>query len=292
MAERDLTFANFNLFNNVYDIGDGVLHEMANVTGHELAPAPDVDNLGGLISAIGPAKELQANISHVQEILGTDQDAIEIARDWVTRTGLLTPVERFFPSNPYKAGDCELGIAVVTGGVRNWMARRAIRLAQLSGGADPLETTFLVAGNRVMKPAEGADVREGMTEADYMEAVIQPQLSNIGLDSEVIRVDSGVGDDVMRAAAVAVSGRYDLHDPSKGVFLVSNAGAWVQNSGQFRRALRQITPNFDARSSQLAVASDSFKLGETGAEPTSTHQNPFTALGQIARNAQELARHQ
>lgn len=292
MAERVLTFDQFSLSDSVYDLGGGVLHEMAASTGHELTAEPDADNLGGLISAIGPAKELQANIGRVQEVLGTDQDALELAREWVSRTGLLSPVERFFPDDRLLVNSTGYEVAVITGGVRNWMARRAIRLAQLSGSQEFIGTTLLVAGNRVMKTAEGPDVTEGMTEADYLDAVVKPQLGNIGLHSEVIRVDSVVGDDVMRAAAEAAAERNDLSDEGNSVAIVSNAGAWVQNAGQFRRAMQSLVPVFDATSAQLLVVSDGFKLGETGAEPTSTHQNPFTALGQIARNAQELVRHQ
>ena len=292
MAERDLTFANFNLSESVYDIGDGVLREMADATGHELAPAPDVDNLGGLIGAIGPAKELQANISHVQEILGTDQTALNLARGWVTRTGLLTPVERHFPDDRFEVHTSGIKVAIITGGVRNWMARRELRLAQLSGSQRFIPTTLLVAGNRVLKSVEGPDVTDGMTEADYLESIVKPRLNNLGLASEVVRVDSEVGNDVMRAAAEAAARAYDFDNVGNGVAIVSNAGAWVQNAGQFRRALREIVPSFDETPGQLLVVSDGFKLGETGAEPTSTHQNPFTALGQIARNAQELAHHQ
>ncbi len=292
MAERNLTFDQFELTDDVYELGGGVLHEMAHAAEHELSDEPDVDNLGSLIGAIGPAKELQANIGRVQEVLGTDKNALELARGWVTRTGLLTPVENDFPRSHDSEGYGDIRIVVITGGVRNWMARRAIRLAQLSGGSDHIETTLLVAGNREMKPAEGPDVREGMTEADYMQEAIRPQLGNIGVSSEVIHVDSTVGDDVMRAAAEATANAYDFSDGANGVAIVSNAGAWVQNAGQYRRAMRAVIPSFDDTYAQLLVVSDGFKLGETGTEPTSTHQNPFTALGQIVRNAQELVRHQ
>jgi hypothetical protein len=48
---------------------------------------------------------------------------------------------------------------------------------------------------------------------------------------------------------------------------------------------------FNKHSDQLEAVSDSFALG-TGAEPTTSHQNQFSAAGQIVRNLQELTRHE
>lgn len=141
-----------------------------------------------------------------------------------------------------------------------------------------------------MKPGEGPDVEDGMTEADYMREVVLPSLLGKGFTAKVVEVDSGIGDEVMAEGAASIAETADLTNEDARLVVVSNAGAWVQNAGQIRRALRAIEPSFDTTGKQFSVISDSFPLG-TGAEPTSTHQNPFTALGQIVRNAQELARH-
>ncbi len=72
--------------------------------------------------------------------------------------------------------------------------------------------------------------------------------------------------------------------------MATNAGNWLQNSGQM---LRSLVAHDSGRIELPAtyVISDAFELG-TGTEPAATHQNPFTALGQIVRNAQEIVRHQ
>lgn len=275
----------------VYDIGateahpQGVAQEMAAAFGHELTPQPNTDNLGGLISKVGPAKELQANIAGVQEALGTDDDAVTIARGWAERSGLLVPVERLYATAERAEG--AITLAVVTGGVRNWMSRRADRVATLAQ-ARPLEGVLLAAGNRVMKPTEGPDVEEGMTEADYMHDVVAPQLGELGISTEVLRVDSGVGDEVMRAAVAKTSDLVGLG--AERIAVVSNAGAWVQNGGQYRRAAMEVAQGFDVWNDQFEVISDGFPLG-TGIEPTATHQNPFSAAGQIARNLREFTQH-
>ncbi len=281
MAAR-LTFENFKVDHfSVLDIGGGVVPEMARAFDVELATYPRADQLGELIAAVGPAKELQENIGRIQETLGTDNDAVGIAQDWVERSGLLLPVSRSYMNAKPEAGLQNFDLAVVTGGVRNWMMRRASRLVP---ELDRVDEVLLVAGNRAMKTTEGPDVEEGMTEADYMGSVVRGLLADSGVEVELVRVDSGIGDEVMDAAAEHI-------DASQSVLISSNAGAWVQNAGQLRRAVRSLHRGFDEDGSQLFVVSDSFPLG-TGSEPTSTHQNPFTALGQIARNAQELVRHE
>jgi hypothetical protein len=281
-SESSLTFVNYSLhrdgLDGIYVVGYteeqpvGVVEEMANAFGHELTDTPSVENLGELISEVGPHKELQNNIDHVKEVLGPD--AVTITRSWAERSGLLLPVERSYIGPEFD--DQRVDLAIITGGVRNWMAR----------GVD---NVLLVAGNRVMKTAEGPDVEEGMSESDYLAQVVSIQLMDHDLSSDGVAVDSGVGDVVMDTAAWKAGQLYDLE--SARVAVVSNAGAWVQNVGQFRRAARKsFGSSFDEDGSQLLAVSDSFPLG-TGAEPTSTHQNPFSAAGQILRNAQELVRH-
>lgn len=292
MAEA-ITFANLNMFGaeprQVYEIGDGVIPEIAEAFGHDLVDQPTVKNLGELIGKVGTAKELQMNITTVNERLGTDQSAIDTARGWVTRTGLLEPVARsFMDATPISDGQ-DFELAIVTGGVRNWMARRVERLEQ---ELERVETILFIGGNRQMKPTEGPDVEEDMTEGDYLKVLAtdletrHPEMSG----SVVVETpNTNVGDEVMESAA-----DYVIH--YSATLVSSNAGAWLQNAGQLRRAIHRKRletrgDRYDRNGSKLCVVSDGFLLGETGQEPTSTHQNPYSALGQIARNAQEALRH-
>jgi len=297
MAEG-LTFDTYALDrdgrNGIYGIGaedgrGGVVEEMATAFGHDLSTWPDVENLGELIGKVGPAKELQENIGRVQEALGTDEDAVAIARGWAERSGLLVPVQRSYVTA--EKADGIIDLAVITGGVRNWIHRRAVRLVELEEDTGMMNT-LLVAGNRPMKTTEGPDVEEGMTEADYMREVILPNLNagERGAPATLVEADTGVGDEVMAAGVEAIL-EQDLADlESDRIAVVSNAGAWIQNAGQFRRAVKTaLDITFDHSGDRLVAVSDGFQLG-TGTEPTSTHQNPFSAAGQIARNAQELTR--
>lgn len=281
----ELKFNNYNpKIDSVYDIGNGVVPEMAKAFGYDLTSQPEEGNLGELIGKIGPAKTLQDNIGKVQAVLGVTDAAREIAIDWVDRSGLLIPVERSY-INPDQKVPPSVDKAVISGGVRNWMQRRADLLIKASDHITP-HRIVLVAGNRIMNQSEGSDVAEAMTEANYLEKIIAAKLQNIGKFAliDVVKVESGVGDEVMDKVARAVG--------STAVSLViSNAGAWVQNAGQFRRAQQRVGGEYDSDGTQLFVMSDEFPLAREN-ELASTHQNPYTALGQIARNAQELVRHQ
>ncbi|HEY5667693.1 MAG TPA: hypothetical protein VIR03_00855 [Candidatus Saccharimonadales bacterium] len=286
------TFANYSPvehgLDGIYRIGateehpDGVAHEMATAFGYNLDVPDD-----GFVDAIGSANELERNIAAVQEALGTDDDAVTLTRGWAARSGLLVPVARTF-ATAEAIGQGSISRAVVTGGVRNWMVRRAERLEELAQEHE-VKGVLLAAGSRPMKTSEGPDAEEGMTEATYMRDVIAPRLGKLGVPTDVLCIDSGKGSDVMLATALALRDRVDLEQDR--IAVVSNAGAWVQNAGQLRRGIQSVTAGrFDASGEQLVVVSDRFELGN-GTEPTTTHQNPLSATGQIARNLREFAMH-
>ena len=305
IRETNTSFRNFSVEQNVYDLSNGLIPEMAQAFGHELTDEPDVENLGQLIGAVAPQKELQQNIELVQERLGTDTDALSLVQDWSKRSGLLMPtlrtLETITPISPVVAdgetevryGTSNVDVAIVTGGIRNWMARRAMRLAQFSGNFS-IDTAVLIGGSREMKQTEGPEVEEGMTEGDYLEKVISPQLGNLGIKNECIHVDSKVGDEVMREGAKTM---LDIVESPNSIAVISNAGAWIQNAGQMRRglidALGASSDGDDevAPFGNLLVSSDGVRLG-TGVEPTVTHQNPYTFIGNIPRSAQEIVRQQ
>lgn len=299
MSELDVpTFANFephtSLRYDIVQIGSkediGVLEEMSVAFGCELRlfPWPHIDDLRKMIETVGPAKTLQDNIEHIQAKLHTKYEAVDIARDWVIRSGLLEPVDRYFGIN--RLPDATPDVAIITGGVRNWMQRRAGALAsQASVRRAP--HVILAGGSRLMGQKEGPDVDVGMREADYLKEIILPQLNENGFDSiEFCRVESDEGEHVMQHAALRAASKVDLR---KGlVQIVGNAGNWVQNAGQFRMAVRYHLGRYgfdDEDNPQLCVVTDAFPLG-TGVEPASTHQNPHSALGQIVRNYYILAK--
>ena len=129
-AEGTVTFANFRFGqDSVYDIGNGVVPEVAGAFDYKLSPDPDIQNLGGLIGTVAPEKELQKNIAFAKEVLGPD--SLSIARDWAGRTALLGQVRRAYMSAE-TALPWRFKRAGETDGVRNWMFRRGQVLAELA----------------------------------------------------------------------------------------------------------------------------------------------------------------
>jgi hypothetical protein len=289
--EAPLTFANFNVVfadpADIYKIGAteesrwrGVLPEMAEAFGHTLATEPNEANLLELKKTVGQAKTLQDNIPGVQKHLGRDANAVARAQDWVTRTGFLEPVSRSYIHPDIGLPEDRNYMAMMTDGTANWMDWRAEMLVSLAERMDYAAPTILVAGNDLMCVAENPrKVGKDMTRADYMRDHVQTYLGRRGIVAMVVAPQTDVGDRVMDAGTLALK----KVGHSGAVVMASNGGAWSMNVGQMRRALmRADAPNY-----LFAVTEERVKLGD-GTQPASTHQNPFSALGQIVRNHLEL----
>lgn len=264
------------------EVGEGVVREMAAAFGHDLITGSSVvENYGRLIGTVGAHQELQRNIGAVQEMLGTDQDAVDLARSWVNRSGLLVPLpERSFIAEVHAPEVYDA--AVVTGAVRNWMEWR--KQALLDRSPDQLGSVWLVAGVREMKVSEGPEVTPGMTEAAYMERHVLPELLDHGFDAQLRVVHSTKGSEVMSKAA-------DLLAPDDSVLYVGSAGQAYLGASELRTAMRRSHQEFDKDGDQLFMTSNTYVELGTGAEPTATHQNPFSALGMVVRDLRAYAQH-
>jgi hypothetical protein len=287
----EMNFNNYDLNNmpadGVYGLAGGLLPEMAEGLGYDLGQQPSEEALRGFIEHIGPAKQLQDNIGLVQQRLDTNADAVTLAANWTERSGVLAPVNRSF-ANPELATPGHVELAVITGGVARWMLRRAERLQQHVAEGNEVGRVLLVGGERAMKPTEHRQVADwagsqAPTEGKFMRQVIAPYLRHNNLEVDVIEPATGKGSDLMVAAAWAGG------VINKQVLVVANAPAAVQNAGQLRAAAVRIPKgeNYDQSGDQLFVLADGVDVARHG-EPAATHQNPLTALGQIARNALAL----
>ena len=252
-----------------------IVDELAKVFGVEKPENGwDVASLGELISIVGPAKTLQDNIPAMEEIL-PGVDGKRFAIEWVKQSGLLEPAFRNY-ENPDRLVPHLFETAVITGGVRNWMMRRAkVLIETLQNGTEILEVN-LVAGMREMRTAEGSDVLEGDTEASYMERVIKPLIeSSTNVTVDLSTPETTSGNEISAEVAKITKG-------AESVLVACNAGNWIQNAGQIRRAM-------DEDKNKVFVVSDTFPVAEND-EPPAEAQNPLTAVGIIGRNLQELKR--
>lgn len=288
----EFSFANYSLSalesdpQGVYNLANELIPEMAWAFNYELSEVPDEQNLRGLIAHIGPAKTLQDNIGLVQERLGSTEDDVTLAANWVERSGVLLPTERSFADPSIVLPD-SIETAIITGGVARWMNRRAQTLVHAMGEGLEVGQTVIAVGNRQMKETEHELVtdfarKEGRlpNEAEYATTYLEPLLKIMTEQTvKVIPVESSVGDDVLREALDS-----EFTVLSGEILSVGNAPAAAFTAGQIRQAARRLSPFFDDVHDQLFMIGDQIDVAREGQGPA-THQNPFSALGQIARTA-------
>jgi len=270
----------------------GVAQEMAETFGVELAPpsASREEITAGFASLrdeVGKSKNLQQNIASVQEKLGTDSDAIGITRDWITRSGLMTPVDRKYITGQSTSGQ-PFQALILPDQVYNWSVRMGEKAVELSKNHSVGKVVLAGSDVGVNVPIGPRMVK--MLSSQYVETIHKPWLrDDRGLnDVETVLVSSTVGDEVMDATAEYLADQVDLKTANIGV--VSVAGAWMQRAGQFRRAVRKIYPDFDQVGAQLSAHVKEFPLGH-GTEPLTAAQNPIAGSGNIPRALEELSLH-
>lgn len=273
-------FSTYELGDDVYQLAGDLIPEIAEVAQYPLSSEPNEQEIRGFIGALGPEKELQRNIEGVEQRLGSA--ATETVANWIDRSGIMNPLARTFAKNEQLEGDIQN--LVIPGGVARWMLRRA----SVAETIDPfkVQRVFLLGSNRIMSLKEHQIVKttvdkgEEITEFNFAEEIIRPRLEAAGFKRfrQLIQ-ESDKADDVLGKLFSVY-----FHVLGADVTLVSNAPNAIQAAGQFRHVARQFNPGFDENGNQLSVVSDWFPLARNG-EGAATHQNPFTALGQLAQNA-------
>lgn len=287
-------FSNFELGQNVAELADGLIPEMAEAFEVSVSLSPSADQLGQLVGAIGTKKTLRDNEKGAKawltQLTGSETLAMDLAANWLERSGVQKALDRsLWTPNRLTPGDADI---IITGGVANWQDRTGKLLAQV----EPTNIWYAV-GNRVMDtPTEivNSNVKAyldqwGMppTEMDYAKAVIAPVLREAEHDVTIASYETGNGDEI----AQRLFEDFDLAlIQDIAVARVANAG--IQLAVQMRKAARQINPDFDAdpSSPNLFVLTDTFPiaLSEDESKNAARYQNPFTGIRQVALTAKLL----
>lgn len=293
----DRTFETFDLQNNVTDLSHGLLLEMAEALRFDIGENPDQQKLYEFAGHIGPAKELQDNIAIVQKILGSDRDATSIAADWLERSGMMQPLDRPFVEPGIDRPE-KIDTVMFSGGVANWILRRTSVVEwlnpenvgqviipagerQMGNGEHQLVATL----NRYMLEQHGGNASP-ITETEFAYAIAADRLETAGFDVDLHHFASSNGDEIL---SDTFAKRPELL--SGNILIAGNAPNAIQAAGQIRLAALKADKTFDSNGDQLFMLSDSVPIARRG-EGKNTHQNPFSALGQIARNAQIIVRNQ
>lgn len=298
--------ANFNTYDlreiqadpqGVNSLAGGLMPEMAEAFGFELPVRPDEQTLKRFITEVAPARYLQDNIGLVQRRLDTYDEPVTIAADWVERSGVLLPMSRSF-ATPEALPEQSITDVAFMGGAARHMLRRGQTAEQYLDGKKGA-TLVVAAGAREMDVAEHElvpfymDTHDGAapTEADFAERFVMPRfagnLALMGKDgaerSYMIRVASKAGRDV--AAALAAK-ELEINGMAP-TLIIGNAPSTIESVAQYRRARGDGFDRGDRLGQDVFVLSDGIAVARQGEGPA-THQNPYTALGQIARNAMYL----
>lgn len=283
-----MDFSNYDLAalkarpEGVYDLGDGILREIARAFGYDLGSRPSEQTLFGLVGAVGPHKTLQDNIQHVKDVLGSD--AVNISANWMDWSGCMQAASGAFVAPGNQPIPDRINAIVWTGGVANWQLRRRNLTERINPAT--VDKVVLAMGSREMGPDEHALVATFIrqedrkpTEFEFGEIFVVPVLENAGFSVTLHRVESQSGDEVCEAIF-----RQNPDLIQGTVLTVGNAPNLIQGTGQLRAAAQRVDPEFDRDGNQLFMIGDYFPVAHKG-ESKDTHQNPLSGLGQIARNA-------
>lgn len=288
------TFETFELGDNVAELSDRLIPEMAEAFEMPLGEEPSADELGALVGAIGTKKTLQENLSGAKawltEWTGSEEQAAELAVQWMGRSGVQSALDRsLWTSQVATPADVPI---VITGAVANWQDR----VAQLLEGR-PATSIFIPVGNREMgSPTEvinenvqafQAEEERLPLEHEYAQEFVAPLLRAAGCEVELVAYETGNGQEI---AQRFVEDREELFGQPVAFARVANAG--IQLACQFREAARQAGIAFDTDSSspESFVLTDSYPVARTPEELANAkrYQNPFTGIRQIALTAKLL----
>lgn len=298
MTAINTDFSDFELATcDVMNLSHGLVPEIAEVFEYSLPTRLTPEDLGGLVDKVGSSKVLQDNIPRVQEFLGTDEDAFQIAANWVERSGVQKELNRSLWTPAIETPDT-VQFTVISGGVANWQDRSAgIIVNKREASSDFSNKVVYLAGSRVMdSPTEtsNGNIQEFFDEQgrypaefEYAERFIGSVLRQAGFDPSFVETGNASGDE----QALYFARYYDNFNPKEAIAFARVANAGVMLAGQYRKALQDEYRGFDAdaKKPKAFVMTDSFTVARSQDElDPKTNQNPFTALRMIIVTAKTI----
>jgi hypothetical protein len=265
-SERN--FNNYRAGDNVHELANGLIPEIAERFSVQLSTVPTVEELGTLVGVVGKNKVLRENEE-------TTLLSIEEAADYVDRSGVLLQ----FKGAVKGVGDLSnisgsLDKLVMGGGVANWQDRVATMVVEkqqrnyaVDGPGIDVHGIHLPIGNRVMQsPSELSNLNVQKyieladtppTEAQYASAFVIPRLQEAGLHNiDLYAYETADGDEIARrfmqdhpevflGITEMPLGDDEYMDVLSFVTVAATATAGIQRALQFRAAARAIDPQFD-----------------------------------------------
>lgn len=253
-------FANFYLGDNVYELADGLIPEIAERLDVKLASEPNSDDLQALMGKVGRNKVLR----HNEEITAIDRETMA---DMIDRGRTQIALNRSLWTPEITANEDTVDAVLLVTCTGNWQDRAAEAVPTILKG----KPVYSLAGTRVMDTVtEVANpnvirMRESLgrypSEAEYAGGVIVPKLVAAGFDSVYSQsYPTTVGDKLLKSLFETSPQLLE-----KRIVVVRNANAGVISSIQMRDAARKFNPDFDTdpKNPQVLIVTDSSEVART-----------------------------
>lgn len=292
----DRDFSNFELGDNVYELADGLIPEIAVHLGIRLGDEPNSDDMFKLVGKLGKNKVLRDN----EEVTAIN---LATAANLLARSGVQEPLDRSLWTSDLQPVDSESGysgMTIITGAVANWQDRTAKLVADgIKNGTLPRRTQ-IVAGNRVMDSKSdrtNPNIEEFYnakgrypTETEYAGTFVLPHITEADGIISLTSYDTKDGDRI--ASNFVRDTKISYQDGAPIIFArVANAG--IQLATQFRGSIREYAdPEFDSdpKNPEVFIRTDSFSVARTPEQVQDPvhYQSPYTGLRQAVLTAKML----
>lgn len=281
----DRNFNNYVLGDNVYQLAEGLIPEIAERLDVSMGEQPNSEALSRLVGVIGKNKVLRNNA----QITAYE---LEEAGSLVLRSGVQEPLSRSLWSPDIKLPSTA-EVTVITGGMANWQDRLPALLTERASST----TVYAASGNRTMdedteltnKNVLDFQSKTGNlpSESEYISRYVLPKLGKTSVKFTPYDTDQG-----NQIASSFVQDYPELFADGKQISFARVANAGIQLAAQFRKAARAVNPRYDADKlhPQVFVLTDSFPIAETAKQLKNPrqYQSPFTALRMVALTAKML----
>jgi hypothetical protein len=285
VAKRN--YSNFELGDNVYELADGLLPEVAEMLEVTVADRPESDDLQAIMQKVGPNKVLRNNA----EIEAIGREAMV---GLVERSGIQERLSRSLWSPGIAATPDNLDSIVLVGGVANWQDRSANAALAEELKSKPV---YILGGKRVMDsvtevPNPNINHMHELldrypTEVEYATSVVEPKLLAAGRRVMTLAYETEDADTMFDAFFVT---HPELLEDRLAIVRVANAG--VIMAVQMRSAAQKHNPDFDIYryDPQTFIITDTLPVAHTDEQEKDSinYQKSATALRQVVLTAKKL----
>lgn len=288
MPSNERDFHNFGLEDNVYQLADGLIPDLADALGVDLDVTPNMDALFELVGKLGANKVLREN-TEVQAISNQSM------ADFLDRSGVQQHLSRSLWTPNITPEQVGVHVAILSGGVANWQDRAARAMPAwfrgavfLPTGVRPMNSPTEVTNANVLRLEESFGRLP--TEAEYAARIIMPK---------VIRGNGNLVDALPTTyhttKGAEIAEQFFVDNPAlayEKLLFVRVANAGVQLAVEMRKAARKVNKEFDMdpANPQVFIHTDEFPIARTEAQAANPrkYQKPQTGLRQVAETAKYI----